>query len=171
MLDADEMKMIEKGWLGLNVVWMAMLGSLVIYLGLGLYLKDHALFSVGKEFPLNILRKALYAASIIAVVLAKYIRKYMLEGRRDGSIKKTDQPLTASNQYPAVVTYAKAVILSLIMSESAGLFGLILFALSNVLTDLYTLLAISAAALLYYRPHKEELLNLANAFKKQAAGV
>ncbi|MBI2438869.1 MAG: hypothetical protein HYV36_08690 [Lentisphaerae bacterium] len=164
MLNPDEIKMIDKGWLTLNIVWLAMISSLVIYLLLGLYL-DHVHFSIGKEFPINILRKALYAVSIIIVILAKYIRKYMLETKQARGVNRKSQPLTVSNQHPAVIKYAKAVILSLVLSESAGLFGLILFVLGHILTDLYIMLAISAAALLYYRPHKEELLNLANSLK------
>lgn len=165
MLDKDEMKMIDKGWLTLNIVWMAMLMALVIYLFLGLYLKDQIHFSLAKEFPINILRTALYTVSIIAVILAKYIRNYMLEKKEDRNIINKSQPLTMLNQHPAVIKYSAAVIFSLAMSESAGLFGLVLFILGNILTDLYIMLAISAAALIYYRPHKEELLDLANALK------
>ena len=171
MLDTDEIKMINEGWLTLNIVWIAMLISLVIYLQLGFYLEYHIYFSISKSFPINTLRKALYVTSIITVILAKYIRKYMLDKKEVRSINKKPQPSTMFNQHPAVIKYSTAILYSLAMSESAGLFGLILFVLGNILTDLYIMLAISAAALLYYRPRKKELLNLANFLKEQETGA
>jgi hypothetical protein len=46
------------------------------------------------------------------------------------------------------------------MSESIGVYGLILFLLGKNSTDLYLLILVSAAAMVMYRPRKEEMLNL-----------
>jgi hypothetical protein len=56
--------------------------------------------------------------------------------------------------------YTSAVIASLVMCEGVGIYGLILFLLGKDATDLYLLLGISAAAMVYYRPKREELVNL-----------
>ena len=56
--------------------------------------------------------------------------------------------------------YSIAVIASLAMSESIGIYGLVLFLLGKNAMDLYLLVGISAAAMFYYRPKKDELLNL-----------
>jgi uncharacterized membrane protein YccC len=43
--------------------------------------------------------------------------------------------------------------------EGIGVFGLILFLLGKNPMDLYLLIMISAAAMLWYRPKKDELIN------------
>jgi hypothetical protein len=52
------------------------------------------------------------------------------------------------------------VIISLALCESVGIYGLVLFFLGKNTMDLYLLLGVSAAAMIYYRPRKDELLNL-----------
>ena len=40
MLSTEEMEKINKGWLTLNIIWIAMLIAVLIYLVVGLYMKD-----------------------------------------------------------------------------------------------------------------------------------
>jgi len=46
------------------------------------------------------------------------------------------------------------------LSESIGVFGLVLFLLGKNPTDLYLLILISAVAMLIYRPRKDEVISL-----------
>jgi hypothetical protein len=52
------------------------------------------------------------------------------------------------------------MILAWAMSESIGIFGLVLFLLAKNPTDLYLLILISAAAMLIYRPRKDDVIGL-----------
>ncbi len=52
------------------------------------------------------------------------------------------------------------------MSESIGVYGLILFFMGKNRSDLYILIVISAAAMLYYRPNKEEVISMAKELQK-----
>lgn len=53
------------------------------------------------------------------------------------------------------------------LSESIGVYGLVLFFLSKDSGVLYQFIVMSAIAMLYYRPRKEELLQLAVEMNKQ----
>jgi hypothetical protein len=52
---------------------------------------------------------------------------------------------------------------ALAMSESVGVYGLILFFLGKNSRDLYLLILVSAAAMVVYRPRKDEVLSLVQA--------
>jgi hypothetical protein len=71
-------------------------------------------------------------------------------------------PLT---QHPAVARYTVIVIITSALLESIGLYGLILFFIAKDSLSLYQLLGLSAAAMLFYRPKKEDLLALAERMK------
>ena len=72
------------------------------------------------------------------------------------------------NQPPFVGHYAAVVIISLALSESIGIYGLVLFLLGGGFKTLYTFIAVSALAMVFYRPKREEMEKLAMAYKKQA---
>ena len=65
------------------------------------------------------------------------------------------------NQYTAVV------VISLALVESIGIYGFVLFGLGGGLKTLYTFIGISALAMIFYRPKREELEKLAMAYKKR----
>jgi len=67
--------------------------------------------------------------------------------------------------------YSAATIVALAMSESIGVYGLILFFLGKNSTDLYLLILISAAAMVIYRPRKDEMLNLVQAGPMDSGGA
>jgi hypothetical protein len=46
------------------------------------------------------------------------------------------------------------------MSEAIGIFGLVLFILGKNAVDLYALIGLAAAAMLQYRPSRDELRSL-----------
>jgi hypothetical protein len=63
-------------------------------------------------------------------------------------------------KFLALQKYSAATIVALAMSESIGIYGLVLFFLGKNPTDLYLLILVSAAAMLVYRPRKDEMLSL-----------
>ena len=140
----------ERGMTVLKIIWIAMLASLAAYLVIGRLAAPNVPSSVNAKTFAS-LRMALYAIGLVTLIAAGYVRRLMLGGinRFDGS---TPAPRSA-----AIQKYTSAVIISLALCESVGIYGLVLFLLGKHTLDLYLLLGISAAAMIYYRPNKEEM--------------
>ncbi len=144
---------LNKGLLPLKIIWFAMLMSLVIYLFVGLYAGTH--FSpLMKEDALGILRTLLYVVSLITLIATRYIRKLFLLEK--GQYQQASQSL----QHFALERYKIATIVALALSESIGIYGLVLFFLGKNHMDLYLLIAMSAVAMFLYRPKRDELFYL-----------
>lgn len=169
MLAKEEMKQINQAWVPLNMIWIAMLASLGMYLIVGLYAKDNIQVATGDDFPIKTIRNVLYAVSIITLILTKVIRNSLLKNSR-GFIENR-QPANQSNQHPAIAKYSIAFIISFALLESIGIYGLVLVMLGKDLTDLYILIILSAVAMFYYRPKKEEVINLAERMKGPQTGL
>ncbi len=148
---------LGKSLLILNVIWFAMLGSLAIYLFIGLRLAANLEVSLNRD-TVVIPKSALYVMAFITLVLSRYIRKRILSAK--GGHIETTQKYTSPMRHPALQKYASAMIVAWAMSESIGIYGLILFLLGKNATDLYLLILISAAAICMYRPKKEDVINL-----------
>jgi len=71
------------------------------------------------------------------------------------------KPPLISNQASPIAKYATAMVVSLALSESIGIYGFVLFLLGDNFRTLYIFVGISALAMLFYRPKREELETLA----------
>lgn len=137
----------------LKIIWLALLGSLAVYVVVG------RLVAPGLKSPLSaetlpVMRTALYGLGFVTLMAAAYVRRLMLAARGPAAASIQARPLSMPQKY------SSAVIASLAMSESVGIYGLVLFLLGQNARDLYLLVGISAAAMFYFRPGKEELLSL-----------
>jgi len=61
------------------------------------------------------------------------------------------------------------MIVSLALSESIGIYGLVLFLLGDSFQTLYIFISISALAMFFYRPKREDLETLAIAMQTKEA--
>jgi len=145
---------LNKGLLTMKIIWFGMLTALAIYLFMGLQIGAGFKSPVDKD-TFAILRMVLYAVSFATLIAVRYIRRLALYGKG-----KYWQP-SQTPQHPALQRYVGAMVASLAMSESIGIFGLVLFLLGKNTIDLYLLILVSAAAMVMYRPRKDELLSLA----------
>ena len=145
---------LDKGLLTLKIIWFAMLMSLVIYLFLGFYLGAN-FGPLMKEDVFGILRTLFYVVSFITLIATWYIRKLFLSGK--GQYHQSSQTL----QHPALQRYTTATIVALALSESIGIYGLVLFFLGKNHMDLYLLIVMSAFAMFTYRPRRDEVISLA----------
>jgi cell division protein FtsL len=103
----------------------------------------------------GVLKTVLYLFTFIIIVITRYIRRFILSGKGQyGQATQNFQPLTLQK-------YTTAMIVAWALLESIGIFGLVLFLLGKNPMDLYLLILISAAAMLWYRPKKDELVSLA----------
>ena len=160
MLEPQEREAIEKGFLPVLIIWGAMLASLLIYV-LICHLADEQIHKVPRpEFPIALIRNILMGVGGAALVLAYYMRRLMLRVRPEGSVP--DSPLH-TGQPKALAKYTVAVIISLALCESIGIYGVVLFFLGADFQILYIFIGASAIAMYFFRPKKEELVEMAMA--------
>lgn len=143
----------DKRLMTLRIIWFAMLMSLAVYLFVGFRVGTNVQSSVNED-TFGMLKTVLYALAFAILIATRYIRKLILSGK-----SQVSQP-TQVLKHPALQKYSVATIVALAMSESIGIYGLILFFLGKNSTDLHLLILISAAAMVMYRPRKDEMLNL-----------
>ena len=137
----------------LRIIWFALLMSLAVYLFVAIQVGTKVQSSINEE-ALGILRTVLYVMAFAILIAMRYVRKLIMSGK-----SQVSPPAQALEQL-ALQRYSAATIVALAMSESIGIYGLILFFLGKNSTDLYLLILISAAAIVMYRPRKDEMLNL-----------
>lgn len=164
MLDKAEMEQLNKGWVLIMIIWGCLLASLGVYLRVCKILeKDHI-----PSFPeanLPTVKLVLYGVSLIVFIVAYFMRKHLLN-----LSKKNAMPAMASTSlfqpnHPAVGKYLTVIIVAMALSESIGIYGVVLFFLGKDMMALYQLLALSAIAMIVFGPRKNELIELATAMK------
>lgn len=139
---------INKRLLILKVIWFAMLMSLGLYLFVGLYAAAN-IPPLIREDMFGMVRIFLYVVSFIIFISIRYVRKLFLTG--SGQSYQSSQTL----QRPTFQGYMVATIVTLAISESIGILGLVLFLLGKNPMDLYLLIAMSAVAMFLYRPRRD----------------
>ena len=156
MLDRETQKQVDVGMRNLRLIWGALMLSLLIYVFVAIYAKGTIKPNTYGNFP-STLRWILYLVSVLTFILAYYIRKMLITSKR--ALKGWTQT-TGNRQNPAVVRYSTAVVIILAVSESIGIYGLILYFFFGKLSDLTSLTLFSAIAMILYRPRQEELIEL-----------
>ena len=144
---------LDKRLMTLRIIWFALLMLLAVYLFVGIQVGTHVQSSINEE-TFGILRTVLYVMAFAILIATRYVRKLIMSGKSQVS------PPAQTLEQLALQRYSAAAIVALAMSESIGIYGLILFFLGKNSTDLYLLILISAAAMVMYRPRKDEMLNL-----------
>lgn len=145
---------LNRGMLILKIIWFAMLASLAIYLFVGLLAETRVQVPMDKD-TFALIKKVLYVMAFATLIATGYIRKLFL------SAKIQYRPPTGTSRHPVLQKYTSATILALALSESIGIYGLILFFIWKNTLDLCLLILISAAAIFIYRPREEEVIKLA----------
>jgi len=168
MVEAQERAAIDKGMQTLWIIWAAMLVSLLIYVFIchqpGIGFEGVG----GSDCPIGLLRNIFFGAGAAAWFMAYFMRRSMLSVRPGISKSKPVERMVKWDAPPYIAKYATAVIVSLALSESIGIYGFVLFLLGGGFKTLYTFIGISALAMVFYRPRREEMGKLAMAYKKQA---
>jgi hypothetical protein len=167
MLETQEKEAVNKGMITLWVIWAAMLGSLLLYIFIcyqaGIGFKGVE----GSDFPIGLLRKILAGMGVVVVLVVYFMRRSILSGKNRIPQPKPVERTAGWNTIPFVAKYVAAVIVSLAMSESIGIYGFVLFLLGDSFQTLYTFIAVSALAMIFYRPKREELEKLAITYRKR----
>ena len=161
----------EKGFLVLWIIWTAMLGSLFIYVFICHQWGDQLRQTMSPNFPLDVMRKILYGIALFTLLLTHFVRKLILH-RRAGSPQPVPSHAPGMTSQPTpLAKYSIAMIVSLALSESIGIYGFVLFVLGDSFQTLHIFIGISAIAMFYYRPKREELETLTTATQMEATST
>lgn len=142
------------------LLWAAMLGALGIYVLIA-HLLDRKLFTAGGEVPLDLVRYIFLSVAAAVLIATRFFRRLILS-RLSGQAAATALESSRAQIDPAIYAkYTTAMIVSLALSESIGIYGLFLFFIGDSFQTLYIFTGISAVAMLFYRPKREEIEALA----------
>lgn len=162
MLNPSEKEAIDKGMIVLWIIWSAILISLCIYILICHLVEDQIRQNLNPSLPLDLLKNILFIVAVIELCISYFLRRYLLTSG-SGLSPPLNTP-QSSTQSPYLARYSVAMIIVLAISESIGIYGLVLFFLGASFQTLYTFIGISGIAMIYYRPKKEEIIALANGF-------
>lgn len=168
MLNETEKEAVEKGMKQLWLIWAAITASLLIYLYIVYAFGGEIRPPMGEDLPLELLRNIFYGVSVIVLFLGHFIRKWIIKNTSFSAQLYKDRK-EFSNQPSYMMKYAAAVVASLAMGESIAIFGLVLFLIGADYQTFYIFLAISALAMVFYRPKRAELDELARADQPKPA--
>jgi hypothetical protein len=169
MLGETEKDAMKKGMMTLWIMWAAMVGSLIIYLFIVHAVGDEIRKSLHPDFPMELLRNILYGISIITILLSHFLRKFMLAVKNSDASSGLMKYGAQSNQPLFVAKYTMTVMVSLALSESIAIYGLVLFLVGADFQTFYIFTAISALSMFFYRPKRMELEGLAVAMQTKSA--
>ena len=153
LIDAE----LDKGLTTMQIIWGAMLFSLAVYVVIATQFGDDIRIEPGvMPEVLDIVRTVFYLLALAILFVTRIVRKAVLAGK---GMAVSSQPSALS--HPVLQKYLSAMMIALALSECIGIFGFVLFLLGKNALDLYLLVALSAAAVVAYRPKRDELLDLA----------
>ena len=163
-MDTSQKGMLENKLLVMWIIWGAMVASLVIYIVICNLIGDQIRRPMGPDFPLALLRKILFGIGIVALISTHFIRKFILRKPSGGPGSVSTSPPSPQDPATIYAKYTTAMIISLALCESVGIYGLLLFFLGDGIKTLYSFMVISAAGMFYYRPKREELEALSRGY-------
>jgi hypothetical protein len=135
-----DQEMLSKQYRVLQIIWLAMLASLGVYLGICILVGGDIRSRQTTIMHLGNLRNILLLVAVAEIVLIGFLRKRMLT------------PVAGMTRQAASQRYILRGILTCAIAESIGIFGMILYFLGDTLEFLYLLTTVSAGTMIYYRP-------------------
>ncbi len=162
MLEKSDAGQLDKAWLMIKIIWGALIGSLAVYLPVCKFMEDR-LTPLSPGLPIETMRVIFFGIAMVTVAGTSYIRKALLKVSEGGTAFLFAR---RHQQHPAAAKYLTAIVVAMALSESIGIYGMVLFFLSKDAPTLYLFILISAIAMFYYRPRKEELMQVAVEMQK-----
>lgn len=172
MLFEHEKEAIDKGLKILWIIWAAIMGSLLIYVFICYQFGEEMRGIVSQDFPIPLPRNILYGITIVTLFFTHFLKKLMLAGASGDSMPRSVESDKHSRSPESIAKYTAALVVSFALSESIGIYGLTLYLLGDGFQTLYTFVGISALAIYFHRPKREELETLAVAMQSgQTTGL
>lgn len=178
-LDSADLQQIDKAYRTLRVIWIGMLASLGVYILianlLGPVLGMMPMFAGTDDPAVAKYGWGLYGIAVAELVVVYFFRRGLTQQKDAGSrasdrldylsFQSAQQPVSWGVQ-EALGMYKNGMILSLGIAEAIALCGFMGFIIRTDYLQLYLLTAVSLAALVYIRPKKQEMIDLAERLKK-----
>ena len=140
-------------------IWAALIGSLGMYVLIAHLLKS-IVTTPSTDLPRDLLRNIFFSIAGVEFLVAFIIRKSLFKLAL-GISDSTERDIANEAHLSQLVTkYKTIVLLTSALSEGIAVFGFILFLLIHDLQSFYILIVLSAIALFFHRPRKEELERL-----------
>ncbi|QQG66474.1 hypothetical protein [Desulfobulbus oligotrophicus] len=151
---------LEKGMSSLKIIWSALAMSLIMYVLAVPLILDRETVNLAAETYAE-LRLFMYPLAGVTLVASWFVRRSILAAKPSATRNR-------SRQHPAIQRYTTAMIVTLAMTQSIGLYGLILYLLGSNRVDLYLLTALAAVAMILYFPRQDEVMQLAERFSSRS---
>ncbi len=167
MLDPTrEVRQLKAGMFKVWTVWIAMFLTLVLSL-IFVFLLGKSIEQRHHPQTVRQITQILYGVAIVGLLLAYFVRKYMLHRASSKPLSKESRK-TPGQISPYIARYKPAVVVSLAIAESIAAFGLTIFFMNGNFTTFLIFLAISLVGLFLYRPKFEEVEKLAISIKQHS---
>lgn len=170
MLDGKEKEELRQGMRIIRLVWAAMILSLGVYLFV-CYRTAAQRPARAPAAALPTARAVLIGVAVVELVAIRFLRRYMLETGAGTTRQPRGRTARGAPSHPAAARYMAATVTTLALSESIGIFGMVLFFTGADFGTLYVFMGVSAAAMIHYRPKDEELESVAVAMKAGPAAT
>lgn len=168
MFEIKEREELSTGMRKAWIIWGKMLGSFIPYISICYLMGDDMIIATTFYVPIELLRYILYGTAAVELILTYFLRKRMLAAAPEMHESKLRILLKFIRNNPSYVAkYLCIVFVSLLISESIGLYGFVFFTLGGDFKTLCIFSCISALAMFFYRPRFEELEQLAIAIKQK----
>ena len=142
---------LQKEFRVAQVIWIAILAALMIYVAIGHFFHGKALVDTG-DVSVVWIRTVLAGVGGLMLIGSFFIRRKMLA--RGASAQLLDEQAVA-------MKYRMATMIAAGICEAVGLMGLVLIFLGDSLQSLYLFNMVAAMAMIMHRPKIEELQRLA----------
>lgn len=178
MLNDDEMRDIERGFNTIRLIWVMMVIALAVLIIIANVIGKEGTI-IGNNSPDPTLQRVgyiLYAVGAILLGIVYFIRR-SITNQKSAILRIAGFLLGAGflgigsssgNPASAVGRYLLGIIVSSALIEAIGIYGLAIFMINADFLSLYLLIVIAAAAHLYFRPKKQELIDLATQIKQNS---
>jgi hypothetical protein len=147
----------KSNFMTLRIIWCALLGSLGVYVVLCHMLAAQGWSGPGDRLPVATIRYVMVGFAPILLVVATVLRKKLTAPEQQVSATTNPAARAAAPAKVPFQKYSSAMVVSLVISEAVGVFGLMLFFLGDGFVSLYFFVALSGAGMIYLRPKQEEV--------------
>ena len=137
----------------MRIIWFALFFSLILYMIIALFASK----TINIKFDIMLLKNikiALYSVSFVTIISTIFVNKFLLKVDRNVDSEK------AVDIQRSVRKFNVAMIISLALSESIGIYGIILFFITKNAADLYLLISMSALSMILYFPKRSSLSSI-----------
>ena len=157
MLSEMEKKDVEQGFVRIYIIWGGLFFSLFIYMAIALFVGDEIRKGMMNQIPISLFRNILLCVSAVEIIVIGLLRKKILS---KDTHENPESRQIVTGQFTPISQFMTATIISSAIAESIGIYGLVLYFLGASIGNFYLFIVISAAVMLFYRPKKEELVNI-----------